>query len=43
MKKYIHIAKNIKPELTEEACHVISEEYAKLRTIDTESDIAKVI
>merc|ERR1712088_684834 len=41
MKKYIHIAKCIKPVLTHEACEVITEEYTKLRVNDLESDMAK--
>jgi len=41
MKKYIHIAKCIKPVLTQEACEVITEEYTKLRANDLESDMAK--
>ena len=31
MRKYIHIARSIKPTLTREACEVISEEYSRLR------------
>lgn len=43
MKKYIHLAKTVKPTLTPEACELLSEEYAKLRTFDTQnSDIARV-
>ena len=43
MKKYIHIAKNMKPALTKEACEVIAEEYSRLRSQDTEhSNIARV-
>merc|ERR1719319_1192771 len=41
MKKYIHIAKCIKPVLTQDACQVITEEYTKLRANDLESDVAK--
>jgi len=41
MKKYIHIAKCIKPVLTQEACEIITEEYTKLRANDLESDVAK--
>lgn len=43
MKKYIHVAKALKPVLTREACDVISTEYAKLRAQETVSaDKAKV-
>ena len=43
MKKYIHIAKAIKPNLTKEACDLICEEYAKLRSLDNdENDVARV-
>ncbi|GBM63135.1 Maternal DNA replication licensing factor mcm3 [Araneus ventricosus] len=42
MKKYIHLAKTVKPTLTPEACELLSEEYSKLRTFDTQnSDIAR--
>lgn len=42
MKKYIHIAKSIKPSLTKEACEVIAEEYSRLRSQDVEhSNIAR--
>ncbi|KAF8767426.1 DNA replication licensing factor MCM3 like protein [Argiope bruennichi] len=42
MKKYIHLAKTVKPTLTPEACELLSEEYAKLRAFDTQnSDIAR--
>ncbi|UYV67202.1 MCM3 [Cordylochernes scorpioides] len=42
MKKYIHIAKNLKPVLSQEACDAISEEYSRLRTVDTEhTDMAR--
>ena len=42
MKKYIHIAKAIKPKLTAEACHLICEEYAKLRSFDNDgNDMAR--
>jgi len=37
MKKYIHIAKLIKPKLSEEASTVIAKEYARLRSLNTES------
>lgn len=44
MRKYIHIAKVLKPVLTEEASEVISEEYSRLRSQDfIESDVARVI
>ena len=32
MRKYIHVARTLKPVLTRQACDVISTEYAKLRT-----------
>lgn len=35
MKKYIHVARVLKPILTRDACDVISTEYAKLRAQDT--------
>lgn len=42
MKKYIHIAKGIKPTLTQGACDQIAEEYARLRSFDTENtDVAR--
>lgn len=42
MKKYIHIAKSIKPTLTREACETIAEEYSRLRSQDSEhSDMAR--
>lgn len=42
MKKYIHIAKCVKPVLTEEASDVISEEYSRLRSQEAvESDAAR--
>lgn len=31
MKKYVHLAKGLKPQLTKEAADLISEEYTKLR------------
>lgn len=31
MRKYIHLAKGLKPQLTKEAADIISEEYTKLR------------
>jgi len=43
MKKYIHVARVIKPVLSREAANCIAEEYAKLRCQDQEStDIARV-
>ncbi|XP_054708242.1 LOW QUALITY PROTEIN: zygotic DNA replication licensing factor mcm3-like, partial [Uloborus diversus] len=42
MKKYIHLAKAVKPTLTSEACERLSEEYTKLRAFDTQNtDIAR--
>ncbi|GFQ81180.1 zygotic DNA replication licensing factor mcm3 [Trichonephila clavata] len=42
MKKYIHLAKTVKPTLTPEACERLSEEYARLRAFDTQNtDIAR--
>lgn len=42
MRKYIHIAKCVKPVLTEEASEVISEEYSRLRSQEAvESDAAR--
>lgn len=35
MKKYVHVAKLIKPQLTRDACDTISTEYAKLRAQET--------
>jgi len=37
MKKYIHIAKCIKPVLSSEASKVISEEYTRLRSLNTDN------
>ncbi|XP_021374912.1 zygotic DNA replication licensing factor mcm3-like isoform X1 [Mizuhopecten yessoensis] len=34
MRKYIHVAKALKPSLTREAAEVLSDEYAKLRNQD---------
>lgn len=43
MRKYIHIARCMKPKLTEEASAVIAEEYSKLRSEDmVEYDVARV-
>uniref|UniRef100_A0A182Q5V4 DNA replication licensing factor MCM3 n=1 Tax=Anopheles farauti TaxID=69004 RepID=A0A182Q5V4_9DIPT len=42
MRKYIHIAKCLKPKLTEEACEMISNEYSRLRSQDLmDSDVAR--
>lgn len=42
LRKYIHIAKRIKPQLTEEASLMIGEHFYNLRKIDTGvSDLAK--
>ncbi|XP_034944224.1 DNA replication licensing factor Mcm3 [Chelonus insularis] len=42
MRKYIHIAKCMKPKLTEEASKTISDEYSRLRSEDMmESDVAR--
>jgi DNA replication licensing factor MCM3 len=38
MKKYIHVAKSIKPELTDEASAAISEAYSKLRSFEREQE-----
>jgi DNA replicative helicase MCM subunit Mcm2 (Cdc46/Mcm family) len=45
MRKYIHLAKSLKPQLTKEAADLISEEYTKLRNQDNlETDhLARVI
>ena len=43
MRKYIHIARCMKPKLTEEASKAIADEYSKLRSEDTiQSDVARV-
>lgn len=43
MKKFIHLAKQFKPVLTNEAAEMISEEYSKLRSEDQmELDTARV-
>ena len=34
MRKYVHLAKKMKPVLTDEACALISEAYSELRTKD---------
>ncbi|KAL9697761.1 hypothetical protein quinque_001202 [Culex quinquefasciatus] len=42
MRKYIHIAKCLKPKLTESACELISNEYSRLRSQDLmDSDVAR--
>merc|ERR1719225_1886124 len=41
MRKYIHIAKCIKPVLTDAACSMLADEYANLRCNDFESGIAR--
>lgn len=42
MRKYIHIAKCLKPKLTDRACEVIASEYSRLRSQDLDkSDIAR--
>ena len=38
MKKYIHIAKCIRPVMTDEASNMIAEEYANLRAADFGGD-----
>lgn len=43
MRKYIHIARCMKPKLTEAACEVIASEYSKLRSEESvDSDVARV-
>lgn len=43
MRKYVHIAKQIKPMLTKEAIDIIAEEYSKLRVYDLEmNDVCRV-
>ncbi|XP_059054526.1 DNA replication licensing factor Mcm3 [Achroia grisella] len=42
MRKYIHIARLMKPKLTQEASDVIADEYARLRNQDMmDSDVAR--
>ncbi|XP_053972256.1 DNA replication licensing factor Mcm3 [Hylaeus volcanicus] len=42
MRKYIHIARCMKPKLTEEASEVIAAEYSKLRSEESvDSDVAR--
>lgn len=43
MRKYIHVAKMIKPILTQESANYIAEEYSRLRSQNQmSSDIARV-
>ena len=44
MRKYIHVAKAMKPGLTREAADFIAEEYSKLRNQDNmqQDSIARV-
>ena len=43
MKKYLHVAKEVKPQMTREAADFIAEEYSKLRNQDMGQDnLAKV-
>merc|ERR1719494_963795 len=41
MKKYIHIAKCIRPVLSKEASDMLVDEYANLRASDFEADVAR--
>jgi len=41
MKKYIHIAKCMKPVLTEEASEMLADEYANLRANDFDQGVAR--
>jgi len=41
MKKYIHIAKCIRPVLTQEASEMLADEYANLRASDFEAGVAR--
>lgn len=42
MRKYIYVAKMMKPKLTEEATELIADEYSKLRSEDTmDMDVAR--
>ena len=34
MRKYVHLAKGLKPQLTKDAADLIAEEYTKLRNQD---------
>lgn len=42
IRKYIHVAKLVKPVLTQEASDYIAEEYTKLRSHDQVNDLARV-
>jgi DNA replication licensing factor MCM3 len=43
MRKFIHIARLMKPKLTQDASDAIAEEYARLRNHDAvDSDVARV-
>lgn len=43
IRKYIHVAKMVKPVLTQEASDYIAEEYTKLRSHDqVNNDLARV-
>jgi len=44
MRKYIHVAKALKPALTQPASDLLSEEYAKLRSHDmmSQENVARV-
>jgi len=41
MKKYIHIAKCIRPVLSQEASEILADEYANLRASDFEAGVAR--
>lgn len=42
MRKYIHLAKCLKPKLSEQACEAIANEYSRLRSQETiDSDVAR--
>lgn len=44
MRKYIHVAKALKPNLTQPAAELLAEEYSKLRSHDsmTQDNVARV-
>ena len=44
MRKYVHVARDIKPVLTREAADLIADEYSKLRNQDNlaQGNIARV-
>ncbi len=44
MRKYVHVARNIRPALTKEACEHVAEEYARLRAQEglDQNNVAKV-